>query len=263
MSESVLLTRENQIATVTLNRPERLNAMTLAMWERLGEVFAELAEDDGIRAVVLRGSANRDGRRAFGAGADISEFEELRADGAQAADYARRMQPALTGLKELPHPSVALIEGPCVGGGLELAMFCHIRIAGMGARFGIPINRIGHGLALNEVRTLVELVGRPAALEMLLEGRIYKAPEALMKGLVTRVVDDDKVEAESYNAARRMAAGAPLAARYHIWATARALDATPFTEEEIARAPATCDTADYREGVRAFLAKEEPRFRGK
>jgi enoyl-CoA hydratase/carnithine racemase len=259
MSDLVLLERDGAIATVLLNRPERLNAFTLAMWERLGAVMAELNADDDLRCVVLRGA----GGEAFGAGADISEFQSVRGNAAQAREYARRIEPALAGIEHCPHPTIAMIQGPCVGGGLEIAILCDLRICGASARFGIPINRIGHTLPYAGMAVLVELVGRSNALSILLEGRVFGADEALAMGLVTRVVPDKAVEEEAYAAARRIADGAPLAARWHKKFARRVLDPTPLNEAEEGEPFLSCDTEDYREGIRAFLAKERPRFRGR
>lgn len=262
MSGLILTERHDKVAIVLLNRPERLNAMNLAMWEALAETLTALNADESLRCLVLRGAASAEGRVAFGAGADIAEFAERRASAAQAEAYAAVMERASEVLRDSPHPTVAQIQGPCVGGGLELALQCDLRLAGTSARFGIPIGRIGHGLPLSALRPLVELCGRSTALELLLEGRLYGAEEALAKGLVNRVVPDEEIEAEALATARRIAEGAPLAHRFHRAFTRRALDPRPFTQEEW-RAPfALCDSADYAEGIRAFLAKEKPRFDG-
>lgn len=256
-SSSVLLQHDGDIATVILNRPDRLNAFNLAMWERLGAIMTDVGVDPNVRCVVLRGAD----RRAFGAGADIAEFQTLRANAVQAIAYAERMDPALTGVRDCPHPTVAMIQGPCVGGGLEVAILCDLRICGESARFGIPINRIGHALPYAAMMMLVDVVGRATALEILLEGRIFNAAEALAKGLVTRVVPDDVLEAEVAATAERIASGAPLAARWHKKFAMRAVNSAPLTPEEAIEPFKSCDTEDYQEGVRAFLAKETPRFR--
>jgi enoyl-CoA hydratase/carnithine racemase len=158
---------------------------------------------------------------------------------------------------------VALIEGACVGGGLELAICCDLRVAAASARFGVPIQRLGVTMAWPEIEALVGLVGRGAALEILLEGRVFPAAEAQQKGLVTRVVPDDRVEAEAYECARRIAAGAPLVHRWHKQAAARLQPRPPLSDAERDEAYATFDSEDFREGVQAFLAKRPPVFRGR
>ena len=257
-AEPILLQRDGAVASVVLNRPERRNACDLAMWRRLGAVMAELNGDDRLRCVVVRGA----GGQAFCAGADIGEFEAARFSAEQARAYNAVMAPAVYALRDCPHPTVALIEGACMGGGLEMAIFCDLRIAGAGASFGIPINRIGHALPLPELAQLIDLVGRPAALELLLEGRIWDAARAEARGLVTRVAPDAEVEAEAYAAAGRIARGAPLAARAHKALARRLQDPTALSADELDRPFRTCDSADYREGVRAFLDKRKPDFRG-
>lgn len=258
MTDPILLRREAAVATVVLNRPERRNACDLAMWRRLGEVMSEINADPEVRCVVVRGA----GGQAFCAGADISEFERERFSAEQARAYNAVMTPAVYALRDCPYPTIALIEGPCMGGGLEMALFCDFRIAGAGASFGIPINRIGHALPVPELKELIELVGRSAALELLLEGRIWDAARAEQRGLVTRVASDPEVEKEAYATAGRIARGAPLAAQVHKMLARRLSAPEPLSEEELDRPFQTCDTADYREGVRAFLAKEKPKFKG-
>ena len=246
-----------EVATLWLNRPARRNAFDLAMWARLGDLLEALAEEEGLRCLVLRGRGG-----AFAAGADISEFPEKRFSAAQAADYARVMDRATEAVADFPAPTLAVIEGPCVGGGLELAVQCDLRIAAANARFGIPINRIGHCLPYPAMIALVELAGRAAALEILLEGRILDAQEAYAKGLLTRVVPDDALEAEASATVKRIAAGAPLAARWHKKLAKKALRPDALTAEDWREPLLSCDTADYREGIRAFLAKEKPAFCG-
>ena len=259
MADTILVTRDGAIATVVLNRPEKLNALTLDMWRRLGAAMEELAVDDGIRCVVLRGA----GGRAFAPGNDISEFETERHDPASAKAYGAVMHATLAAIRDCRHPTVALIEGICVGGGLEIASLCDIRICGASSRFGVPVNRLGLVMAHAELDGLVRLAGPAVAAEIVLEGRVFGAEEANDKGLVTRVVADDAVEAEAYAAARRIAAGAPLVARWHKKFLRRLADPTPLTEAEIDEGFACFGTEDFATGYRAFLAKTEPEFEGR
>jgi enoyl-CoA hydratase len=259
MADEILIERDGGIITVTLNRPERLNALTWAMWEGVRDAFAKLEPQDDIRCIILRGAGNK----AFAPGADITEFATLRANAAQARAYGRLMHDAMRGVMESRHPTIALIHGICVGGGLELAMLCDIRICGESSRFGVPINRIGVTMGYPEIAALIKLVGRQTALEILLEGRVFGAAEASDKGLVSRVVPDAQVEEEAYATARRIAAGAPLVNRWHKkfarrLEERRALDAKEFDEPY-----ETFDTEDFRSGYQSFLKKEAPSFRGR
>jgi enoyl-CoA hydratase/carnithine racemase len=259
MPGSVVLQRDDRIATVILDRPERLNALSFAMWREVAALFTALQDDDALRCIILRGA----GGKAFAPGADIAEFAERRSNSAQARDYGAAMHEAMRAIDECRHPTVAAIEGICVGGGIELAMLCDIRICGEGSRFGVPINRIGVTMAYPEISALIARVGRAVALEILLEARVFGAAEALAKGLVSRVVPDDKVLEEAFASANRIAAGAPLVNRWHKKFARRLADPTPLSPAERDEPYLTFDTEDFREGVRAFLDKKTPAFRGK
>lgn len=258
MQERVLVERHGPIATVVLNRPDKLNALDLATWTRLAEVMGELDRDEEPRCVVLRGA----GGKAFSAGADISEFSEERSSREKARRYGARMQSAMTALAECRHPTVVAIRGACVGGGLELAAVCDLRICGRSSRFGIPISRLGVTMSYGELTGLLGLVGPAKALEILLEGRIFGADEAREMGLVNRVVDDDRVEEEVDATARRIADGAPLVHRWHKKFIRRLADPRQLAEEEVDEGYASFDTRDFQIGYRAFLAKVKPEFRG-
>jgi enoyl-CoA hydratase len=169
----------------------------------------------------------------------------------------------LGAIRDCRHPTVALIEGICVGGGLEIAALCDLRICGESSRFGVPINRLGLVMAYDELAGLAALVGRAATLEILLEGRVFGAREAKDKGLVTRVVPDAEVEAEAMATARRITAGAPLVARWHKKFLRRLDDPAPLTPEELDEGFACFDTEDFQIGYRAFLAKTKPEFQGR
>jgi enoyl-CoA hydratase len=259
MSDPVYIERGGAIATVVLNNPDKLNAMSFGMWMRLGEIMRELDVDESLRCIVLRGA----GDKAFAAGADISEFEATRSDSLVAKDYGHKIEGSMHAVQECRHPTVAMIHGVCVGGGLEVASQCDLRICGESSRFGIPINKLGLVVGYGEMAALIDLVGRATALEILLEGRVFGAAEAKEKGLVSRVVADDKVEEEAMAAARRIAAGAPLVARWHKKFARRLADPRPLTEAERDEGYACFDTEDYRIGFEAFLAKTKPEFKGR
>jgi len=253
--------RDGALATVTLSNPGKLNALTVSMWRELERAMAALSADDGLRCIVLRGA----GRDAFAAGADIAEFAGERNNAKQGARYHREyVHGALEAVGRCRHPTVAMIHGPCVGGGLEIACMCDLRIAGVSGRFGVPISRLGFAIAYDELAAVLPLTGRAVALEILLEGRIWEAREALGKGLLTRVVDDARLEEEAYAAARRIAAGAPLVNRWHKRFVRRlAPRPAPLTESEIEDNFAYFATEDYRIGMEAFAKKKKPKFVGR
>lgn len=255
----VLLHHEGPIALVTLSHPGRLNAITVFMWQELTRIFTALSADDALRCVVVRGEGGN-----FAAGADIREFPEQRADLAGVRHYHTRiLAPALSAIASCMHPVVAQIEGVCVGGGLEIASQCDLRIASANARFGVPINRLGFPMAPDEMRGLLALAGRAATLEILLEGRVFSADEAMAKGLLTRVLPQAGLHADVMRCARRLARGAPLAARINKQTVARlCAGPDPLTEAELRDLFRYAQSRDHHEGVRAFLAGAEPVFTG-
>lgn len=258
-SETVLVQRDGSIATVVLNRPEKLNALTKTMWRRLGDVFLEFEADDTLRCIVLRGA----GVKAFAPGNDIAEFAHERSNIEQAREYGQVMTRTIDAIGHCKHPVVAQIHGLCVGGGLEIAGLADLRICGESSRFGVPIKRLGLVMAYSEIGALIRLVGEAVALEILLEGRVFDAQEALAKGLVTRVVADDQVAAEAQATAQRIAEGAPLVARWHKRFARRFRDPTPLSAADIEEGYACYGSEDFRIGVQAFLAKTTPEFKGR
>ncbi len=261
MTSRIVTRRDGDIATVVLSHSGKLNALTVAMWQALAAAMHELSAAEDVRCVVLRGEDDK----AFAAGADIAEFATVRNTREQGEIYHRRyVYGALRAVADCRHPTVAMIHGPCVGGGLEIACQCDIRIAGESARFGVPINRLGFPIAYDELEAVLPVIGRAAALEMLLEGRVWEAREAYDKGLVARVVPDAKLEDEAYATARRIADGAPLVARWHKQMIRRlAPHVPPLTEAERSDNFQYFDTEDYRIGYEAFMAKRKPRFTGR
>jgi len=250
---------EGAVATVTLDHPGRLNAITVAMWGELADAFVRLSADRDLRCVVVRGAGGH-----FAAGADIREFPRERADLDGVMAYHRRViAPALRAVADCVHPVVAAIEGVCVGGGLEIASRCDLRLAARGARFGAPINRLGFPMAPDEMRGLLELAGRAVTLEILLEGRVFDADEALAKGLLTRVMAAGGLESELAATVARLCAGAPLAARLNKSTAARlAGDPAPLSDAEWRACFAYADGPDHRRGVQAFLQGTDPVFTG-
>jgi enoyl-CoA hydratase/carnithine racemase len=252
---------DGAIATVTLSNPGKLNAITVAMWRALKQAMDALSMDHGVRCIVLRGA----GTEAFAAGADIAEFAAERDTLEQGRRYHREyVSGALRAVGECRHPTVAMIHGPCAGGGLEIACMCDLRISGQSGRFGVPINRLGFAIAYDELAAVLPLTGRAVALEILVEGRMWDAAEAQSKGLLTRIVPDRDLEQEAYAAARRIADGAPLVNRWHKRFVRRlAQQPAPLTEPEIAENFAYFATEDYRIGMQAFADKRRPQFKGR
>ena len=242
-SELVRVSRDGAIATVVLNRPEKLNALTKPMWRELGETVGALSSDEDLRCIILRGA----GEKAFSPG----------------IAYGHVMHATLQALADCRHPVVAQIHGVCVGGGLEIAALCDLRICGESSRFGAPIKSLGLTMAYAEMAPLARLVGTAVALEVLLEGRIFDAVEAKEKRLVTRIVPDGDVAAEVRSAAERIADGAPLVARWHKKFARRLVDPRPLSAAEIDECFDCFDTEDFRIGYAAFLAKKKPVFIGR
>ncbi len=259
MTELIKVTHEDGIATVVLNRPHKLNALTKPMWQALGDTVAGLSADDDLRCIILRGADEK----SFSPGNDISEFATERADSTQAIAYGAVMHRTIGQLRDCRHPLVAQIHGICVGGGVELAALCDIRICGESSRFGAPIKNLGLVMAYQEMAAIAALIGMPATLALLLEGRIVDAQEALRLGLVNRVVADDAVAQEARDTARRIAEGAPLVARWHKKFARRLQDPTPVSDAENQESFACFDTEDFRRGYAAFLAKQPPEFVGR
>lgn len=249
---------ESGIATVLFDRPEKRNAFTLDMYRQFGAAIDTLDADDAVRCIVLRGAGG-----AFCAGSDIGGFDEDRSGAEQARDYADLTLDMTDRLKLTRHPTVACIEGVCVGGGLEIASMCDVRIAARSARFGIPINRIGLTLDYRELQDLMALIGPARALEILLEGAVFGAEEAMAKGLLTRVVADESVAEEAHRAAARIASGAPLVNRWHKRFVRKLASGAALDETERLEPYACFDTEDYRIGKAAFLRKEKPTFVGR
>ncbi|MEM8551804.1 MAG: enoyl-CoA hydratase-related protein [Pseudomonadota bacterium] len=255
----IRIIKRGHVLRVSLDREAKLNALTVAMWHDLARAFKEADADEDLRLVVLEGA----GDRAFCVGADIAEFETSRAGKAQAMSYAKTIFAGVEAIEHCRHPTIALIRGYCVGGGLEVAAACDMRIAREGSRFGVPVRKLGLPVDYPELAALRRLVGPANALEILFEGRVFDAQEALQKGLINRILPEAEFEQECSQIIERIVTGAPLVARWHKAMVRRLDDPAPLSAEERDAPFATFDTEDYRIGTRAFLDKSEPEFVGR
>lgn len=256
---AIRLQARGETALLLIDNPGRHNALSVGMWAQLRESMERLGAEGAFRCIVFSGAGN-----AFAAGADISEFDRERSTREQVTRYHEAyVGPALDAILRCPIPTVAMIRGACMGGGLEIASMCDIRIAAEDARLGIPINRMGFPLAFGETELLFKLYGRGVAAELLLEGRIYDAAEALAKGLLQRVVAPTALEGEAMATAERISAASPFAQRRNKEQLLRLLrDWSPVNEEERMAHYDFAETEDYRAGYEAFLAKRRPLFTG-
>lgn len=259
MTEIVVEKEPEGIAAVTINRPEKRNAVSLAMWRELAETFARLEADPTVRVVILTGAGGH-----FSAGADISEFPAVRSTEADGRIYDEASDGAENALHDMAKPTVAAIDGVCVGGGLGLALCCDFRVASTGARLGITAARLGIIYGLAETRKLYNIVGAAAAKRILYLAEIFGAEEACRLGLLDEVVDGPALEG-ARGLARRLAANAPisLAGAKFVLGALMAGDAEAKADEIEARVLAALTSEDYLEGQRAFAEKRPPRFAGR
>jgi enoyl-CoA hydratase len=252
---------EDGIGWLTFNNPARRNALSLEMWEGIGDAFEALDADASVRVVVMRGA----GGKAFVSGADISEFESQRNSAEQARRYGAQTARANRWLADYPKPLIAMIEGYCIGGGLATALAADVRIATPESRFGIPAARLGLGYEYPGIAKLARLVGPSAARDILFSARHLDAEEALRIGLVNRLVPREELEAAVREYGASIAANAPMT----VAACKAALNAFERggRSEDLAEVQqmvnACFDSEDYREGRQAFMAKRAPQFRGR
>jgi enoyl-CoA hydratase len=258
--DKILSNIDGAIATLTFNNPERHNAVSLDMWRRAKEVLEEFAADHRVRVIVVTGA----GGKAFVSGADISKFESERASSGAVAIYNAAVEAFSQTLLNLDKPTISMIRGYCIGGGVGIAVCCDLRIANESARFGVPAAKLGLGYGFANLRRLMDLVGPQFVSEMLFTARQFSAAEALTMGLVNRVYPDSEIEGALQELAETIAGNAPL--------TLRAVKATvrELLRDESQRDAARCDalaracfeSQDYQEGRRAFVEKRKPQFRG-
>jgi len=257
--EEIGLRRQGQVAIVTIDRPEKKNCCTRAMWSELGRMFRALDRDDGARAVVLTGAGGN-----FCTGADISEFAELRGDAAQAAEYSRAVRAAEHGIAELSKPVIAAVRGYAVGGGCGLAVCADFRVSDRSGRFGIPAARLSIVYAMDGLQKLAAIVGVTNAKKIMFTARRFTAEEAERMGLVDMLVDGDPVDA-AIAFAGTMADNAPLSlmgAKMGLNAVAEGRMSETEARYRALQMRAS-ESEDYREGRTAFMEKRAPVFRGR
>jgi enoyl-CoA hydratase len=253
--------KDGAIGWITFNNPARHNAVSMSMWQALFDVVSEFEADNAIRVIVVKGA----GERAFVSGADISEFEEKRSSPETTQAYNATSQRASKALKEVNKPTIAMIRGYCIGGGVSTAMSCDLRIAAEGSTFAVPAAKLGLGYEYDGVRKLMDVVGPSFAKEIFYTARQFTAQEALTMGLINRLLPGDQLEAYVRDYAAAIAANAPLTVASIKTIVAEAL------KDESRRDTALCqqvvdrcfNSADYAEGRKAFMEKRKPKFTGR
>lgn len=259
-TERLLAYIEGPVGWMVFNNPARRNAVSLEMWDAMPLVLERFGSDPTVRVIVLRGA----GEQAFVAGADISQFEQLRSSADAVAEYDATSGRATAALVQAGKPTIAMIHGYCIGGGVGIAAACDLRITADTARFGVPAARLGLGYAMPGVRQLMDLVGPAFTKEIFFTARQFSAAEAHAMGLANRVVAAAELEATVLAMAGTIAANAPLT-----------IHAVKRTVAELCRGPAAdralsdqlvanCFASeDYIEGRRAFMEKRKPVFNGR
>ena len=260
MTDKMLSRREDRVGYVIFNNPERHNAVSLDMWKATQKILDDFAADDHIRIVVLTGA----GGKAFVSGADISKFDDERATQEAVATYNATTDKLYSGLYQYPKPTIAMIRGYCLGGGVNLAIACDLRIASDNARFSVPAAKLGLGYGYSGLKRLVDLVGPAFAKEIFFTARQFSVTEAREMGLVNRVVPDGELEAYVKNYADAIAANAPLTVnsiKYIVGEVVK--EESKRNLERASELVAQCFASrDYVEGRTAFMEKRKPVFTG-
>ncbi|MET0277821.1 MAG: enoyl-CoA hydratase [Pseudorhodoplanes sp.] len=260
MTDKMLSRREGGVGYVIFNNPERHNAVSLEMWERTRAILDDFREDSAIRVVVLTGA----GGKAFVSGADISKFGNERSTQEGVAKYNAATEQAFSGVHDFPKPTIAMIKGYCIGGGMALATCCDMRIATPGSKFGIPAAKLGLGYDSKGVRRLINVVGPSFAKEIFFTARQFDAEEARMMGFVNRIVPDAELETYVKSYADTIAGNAPLTiAAAKLTVSELLKDESSRDMKSVTAAVMHCfDSKDYIEGRTAFMEKRKPAFTG-
>src|SRR6478752_2812086 len=249
------------VGIITFNNPDKRNAMSLEMWEGLGQALVELRDNPEIRVVILTGT----GDKAFVSGADISQFEKTRHNAAASEEYSKRSEAQRALMASYPKPTIACIRGFCLGGGMQVAMLTDIRIASDNSQFGIPAAKLGIAYGYDGLKHLVSLVGPSWARLIMYTGMRIESAEALRIGLVDRVVADTELWGATMEIARTISGNAPLAIQAAKITIAQVLKDPDKRDMDAIKAIGTAcmDSEDFREGRQAFMEKRKPRFKGK
>jgi enoyl-CoA hydratase/carnithine racemase len=259
-TDKMLSRKEGGVGYLTFNNPERHNAVSLEMWEAASGILADFAADKAIRVVVLTGA----GGKAFVSGADISKFESERSSKEAVDRYNVAVDKANTAVYEFPKPTIAMIRGYCIGGGVGLALCCDLRICSDNSKFGVPAAKLGLGYGFTGIKKLVDVVGPSFAKEIFYTARQFTSPEALAMGLVNRMLPDAELETYVKGYADTISSNAPMT-----------VDAVKFIVGEVVKPEskrnmqkcadlvAACFASkDYIEGRKAFMEKRKPAFIG-
>ncbi len=258
---TILSTIDGAVATLTFNNPDRHNAMSLAMWREAAITLDVLAGEESVRVVILTGA----GGKSFVSGADISKFESERSTKVGVEAYSQATEQLARTLLNYPKPTIAMIRGYCIGGGVNIAVCCDLRVCDEKARFAVPAAKLGLGYGYVHIQRLQDLVGPQFALEILLTARQFDAVEATQMGLVNRISPDAEIETYVRGVADSIAANAPLTIR----AAKRIV--RELLRDKSDRDMGACESlvkqcfesADYQEGRRAFMEKRKPVFKGR
>lgn len=260
MTDRILTERSGEIARIVFNQPEKRNAVSLEMWEAVEKALNDYSRDPAIRILILSGA----GGKAFVSGADISKFENERAGEEAVAHYNTTTKRVYDAVEAFPKPTIAQIDGFCIGGGVALALCCDLRICGESSQFAIPAAKLGLGYGFGGINRLVNVVGPAFAKEIFFTARRFDAEEARAMGLVNRIVPDGAVKKAAEDTATMIAANAPMTVASVKFIVGETL------KDENARDLAACEqrmkecfkSADYIEGRRAFMEKRKPEFVG-